>query len=425
MGNSVTGYDRSDHKIASLEKELPFLTVSQNQRKKRPFIFHSGTWKRIVESTRKRSSKSKINPSQSCPESNFHPIRLVNGEDTRRYTLEKSERGVAEKSQSCYVINTKEVPPTDFVTENNNSVVAHFQQPPLRDDGGNVTSYKLMKGRSNDQLSSKHIEAFSAKPTYTRINNNIEKIATSEPPPQIPSYKEAMKQESERPKQRKVPPPAKVSSSTGAPKKVVIQASTSELLRCLGEFVCAKCKHIPNLDSGDVISWMRGVDRSLIMQGWQDISFIMPSSVVFVYMLCRDMLNENMRTIYEVQATVLTCLYMSYSYMGNEISYPLRPFLIENDRHVFWARCCRIMNRCSGKMLRINKDSQFFTDVFRELKSHGVHHNSGSMCVVKPPMPRSSFQTRPQIHNSIHMQNSYHSNNRSDGIRVAMTAGGN
>ena len=167
-------------------------------------------------------------------------------------------------------------------------------------------------------------------------------------------------------------------SKAAAPRKVVIQASTSELLDCLGHFVCRRCRNVVDLEPSDIPTWLRGVDRALLMQGWQDISFIMPSSVVFVYMLCREMLHEGITSVFEVQCIVLTCLYMSYSYMGNEISYPLRPFLIEPERYSFWGRCCRIMTKLSGKMLRINNDAQFFTTVFRDLKAYSPR--AGSVC---------------------------------------------
>ena len=42
---------------------------------------------------------------------------------------------------------------------------------------------------------------------------------------------------------------------------------------------------------------------------------------------------------------VLACLYLSYSYMGNEISYPLKPFLVETDKERFWDRCVGIINK--------------------------------------------------------------------------------
>ncbi len=154
-----------------------------------------------------------------------------------------------------------------------------------------------------------------------------------------------------------------------SPKKTVIQASTSELLKCLGEFLCHRCRRLKQFEPGDAVMWLRTVDRSLLLQGWQDIAFINPANVVFVYMLVRDLVAEDTITEHELQATVLTCLYLSYSYMGNEISYPLKPFLVEDDKDRFWDRCLRIINTLSPSMLRINSDPSFFTEIFTELKS--------------------------------------------------------
>ncbi|XP_077362158.1 cyclin-dependent kinase 5 activator 1 [Festucalex cinctus] len=158
----------------------------------------------------------------------------------------------------------------------------------------------------------------------------------------------------------------------GSPKRVVVQASTSELLRCLGEFLCRRCYRLKRLSPSDPVLWVRAVDRSLLIQGWQDQAFVTPANVVFVYMLCRDVVGgEPVASEHELQAVLLTCLYLSYSYMGNEISYPLKPFLVEAGKDAFWDRCLAIINATSGKMLRINADPHFFTQVFAELKSEG------------------------------------------------------
>ena len=63
------------------------------------------------------------------------------------------------------------------------------------------------------------------------------------------------------------------------------------------------------------------VCRSLLLQGWQDIAFINPANVVFVYLLVRDCVDSNVVQEAELQAIVLACLYLSYSYMGNEIRW--------------------------------------------------------------------------------------------------------
>lgn len=73
----------------------------------------------------------------------------------------------------------------------------------------------------------------------------------------------------------------------GTSRKTVIQASTSELLRCLGEFLWRRCRHLKDFEPADAVMWLRTVDRSLLLQGWQDIAFINPANLVFVYMLVK------------------------------------------------------------------------------------------------------------------------------------------
>ncbi|XP_061718865.1 cyclin-dependent kinase 5 activator 1-like [Cydia pomonella] len=158
-----------------------------------------------------------------------------------------------------------------------------------------------------------------------------------------------------------------------APRKTVIQASTSELLKCLGMFLHTRCHRLRDFQAGDAVMWLRTVDRSLLLQGWQDVAFINPANVVFVYMLVRELVDgERIARPQELQAVVLTCLYLSYSYMGNEISYPLKPFLVEDSKDKFWDRCLLIVDRLSFNMLRINSEPGFFTEVFTELKACGA-----------------------------------------------------
>ncbi|XP_047457456.1 cyclin-dependent kinase 5 activator 1-like [Mugil cephalus] len=154
-----------------------------------------------------------------------------------------------------------------------------------------------------------------------------------------------------------------------SPKRIVIQASTGELLRCLGDFLCRRCYKLKELNCGEVILWFRNIDRTLLIQGWQDQGFITPANVVFVYLLCEDTIDDSVDSPAELQGTFQTCLYLAYSYMGNEISYPLKPFMIESNKDVFWETSLRIINRMSGKMLQLNADPHFFTEVFQDLKN--------------------------------------------------------
>ncbi|XP_063901955.1 cyclin-dependent kinase 5 activator 1-like [Zophobas morio] len=169
-----------------------------------------------------------------------------------------------------------------------------------------------------------------------------------------------------------------------APKKTVIQASTSELLKCLGMYLHTKCYKLRDFQAGDAVMWLRTVDRSLLLQGWQDVAFINPANVVFVYMLVRDLVEEEIECEQDLQAVVLTCLYLSYSYMGNEISYPLKPFLVEDSKEKFWDRCLDIVNRLSSNMLRINAEPGYFTEIFTELKACGINNMATMACQTVP-----------------------------------------
>ena len=186
--------------------------------------------------------------------------------------------------------------------------------------------------------------------------------------------------------------PAAESRSTS--RKTVVQASTTELLGCLGEYLRRRCwRDGHSFDPSDATAWLRSVDRSLLLQGWQDIAFINPANVVFVYLLVSAELDAE-PALQDVvvggclHSLVLTCLYLAYSYMGNEISYPLKPFLVSSgggtgsppsptavtdaelaaERDKFWCRCLSIVDRSSSNMLRLNSDPTYFAHVFAQLK---------------------------------------------------------
>ncbi|KAG8446972.1 hypothetical protein GDO86_014424 [Hymenochirus boettgeri] len=176
-------------------------------------------------------------------------------------------------------------------------------------------------------------------------------------------------------------PKAPEQQTQTSPKRVVVQASTSELLRCLGEFLCRRCYKLKHLSYTEPVLWLRSVDRSLLLQGWQDQGFITPANVVFLYMLCRDVISSELNTEQELQAALLTCVYLSYSYMGNEISYPLKPFLVESSKEDFWDRCLSIITLMSAKMLRINADPQYFTQIFADLKREGMQEDKNKLVI--------------------------------------------
>jgi len=213
--------------------------------------------------------------------------------------------------------------------------------------------------------------------------------------------------------QRLIYTPSQITNATHThPGHTIVQASTSDLLFCLGEFLRHRCRHVIDLRASDVSTWLRDVDASLISYGWQETPFVNPANVVFVFLLVRAELaffNEDdddfsesstllrirplpsdkrstIGSASELKAICLTCLYLAYSYMGSEISYPLRQFLGASNtgcparngadigalRGRFWSRCLRIVAGQSYFMLRINKDPGYFAEVFADLISYSV-----------------------------------------------------
>uniref|UniRef100_A0A673Y8P0 Cyclin-dependent kinase 5 activator 1 n=2 Tax=Salmo trutta TaxID=8032 RepID=A0A673Y8P0_SALTR len=159
------------------------------------------------------------------------------------------------------------------------------------------------------------------------------------------------------------------------PKRVMVQASTGELLHCLGEYLCRQCYRLQNLSPNDPGLWLQSVDRFLLNHGWGNQSILTPANVVFVYMLCRKVVSSEAVTEHQLQAVVITSLYLTCSYMGNETS-PLRPFLVESSRDIFWESCLSIINLMSGNMLQMSTDQHYFFQLFANQKNESQEERS-------------------------------------------------
>ena len=146
---------------------------------------------------------------------------------------------------------------------------------------------------------------------------------------------------------------------------------SSDALKCVGNFVRCHCKNLTRFRASEVVLWLRGVDRALLLQGWQDQAFLTPPNLVFLFMLLKESLSDKIPNPAQLRAEILTCLYMAYTYNGPEISYPLKPFLIDGDRRAFWDRCMFITNNVSDKMLQMNREPKYFGELLVELKNYG------------------------------------------------------
>ncbi|XP_041752986.2 cyclin-dependent kinase 5 activator 1-like isoform X1 [Coregonus clupeaformis] len=246
---------------------------------------------------------------------------------------------------------SKKVHPHENTNQNN---IAHLSNENLEksQSSSNLSTLTLEKSQSCDKLSTQ----YQSTPAIANSSNNaassVEKapLTNSNTAPDTPQT--VIVQDLDTPK-----------------RLVMVHATTGELLRCLGEFLCRRCYLIQDMSSMDPELWLRVVDCYLLVNCYQNQSCINPAMVVFLYMLCREAVSSEVATLHELQAVLLTCLYTTCSYIGNQISYPLGPFLVETCRQTFWIRCMSITKLMSGKMLQMNTDPNFFSQMFADLKN--------------------------------------------------------
>lgn len=159
--------------------------------------------------------------------------------------------------------------------------------------------------------------------------------------------------------------------STNTDKHYYGSLNLSETLKYIGCYVYLRCRNLEGLKPSIVVGWVRGVDRNLVLSGWQEIGFISQPNMIILYMLLREVIPAKVRSTTQLKAIMMSTLYMCYAYNGHEISYPLKPFIFDGDRANFWNRCMEIINGHSDKLLRANKDPKYYNEIQVELKTFG------------------------------------------------------
>ena len=145
----------------------------------------------------------------------------------------------------------------------------------------------------------------------------------------------------------------------------------SETLKYIGCYVYLRCRNLEGLKPSIVVGWIRSVDKNLVLSGWQEMGFISQPNMMVLYMLLREVIPPKVRSLAQLKALMMSTLYMCYAYNGHEISYPLKPFLLDGDRAGFWDRCMEIINDHSDKLLQVNKEPKFYNEIQMELKTFG------------------------------------------------------
>lgn len=191
----------------------------------------------------------------------------INNNENARIISEKNalEKNLKKHSLFINALSWKRFSTTNNnkkkLDNNKNKNITVFRQPlvdnihPVIDKNKNIHQNKNGSYYSNSKSSS------ALALDIVRVNNannntnhhvNCDKVGN----------KQALLSQNSNNSQNQVVPVA-------APKKTVIQASTSELLKCLGMFLHAKCYKLRDFQAGDAVMWLRTVDRSLLLQGWQ------------------------------------------------------------------------------------------------------------------------------------------------------------
>jgi len=143
----------------------------------------------------------------------------------------------------------------------------------------------------------------------------------------------------------------------------------SDLCVALGHYIQRKNAHLTN--PSETIQWFRVADRALQLNGWTLSSFICESHIVFTYVLMRKALEMfECKNLLDIKQLFFMCLYISYTYNANEISYPLKPFLVYKDRVSFWDNCISLSMCMTEEMLELNQDHVHYCKVLRELRVH-------------------------------------------------------
>lgn len=209
----------------------------------------------------------------------------------------------------------------------------------------------------------------------TTINNRLE-----QPKQQVPQECPVEEKKVENKQQqveihlkKEINPQKCLERTIPVPPRAERRWTLTDLLHCLGNYVNHQCRGLLSRPTApEVAMWIRCTDKALQLNGWTVNSFLLESHVVFTYCLLQlafERLNFNIRTLTDAKELVLMCLYISYTYNANEISYPLRPFLVKQDRVSFWSKCTELSFASSRTMLTLNRDRSYYKDCLSQLKT--------------------------------------------------------
>lgn len=144
--------------------------------------------------------------------------------------------------------------------------------------------------------------------------------------------------------------------------------SVARALTCLILAIRRKFKGILSIDFNLLLDIFINLDKKLKRCGYQEEDLHV-ANIVFIFMLLKESLKswpEN-GTFPILRIQIMQCLFLSYSYAGSEISYPVRPFLGDIDKNEFFDGCVKMCNDHSEKMLNVMQNTAVYDTYLREL----------------------------------------------------------
>lgn len=233
-----------------------------------------------LNNVKNRENKSNTNTIQTTNNSNnLNNCNNINNNDNARIISEKNalEKNLKKHSLFINALSWKRFSTTNNnkkKLDNKNKNVTVFRQP-LVDNIHHTVITDKNKNIQQQQQSKQGSYYSNSKSTsalaldivrVNNANNNTNHHANCEKVTNKPLLLSQNSISSQQQQQNQIVPAA---ANVTAPKKTVIQASTSELLKCLGMYLHAKCYKLRDFQAGDAVMWLRTVDRSLLLQGWQ------------------------------------------------------------------------------------------------------------------------------------------------------------
>lgn len=220
-----------------------------------------------------KNRENKTNSNITNSNSNHSLQNNINNNDNARIISEKNalEKNLKKHSLFINALSWKRFSTTNNnkkKLDNKNKNVTVYRQPlvdnihPIVDKNKNIqqqnkqTYYSNSKG--NSALALDIVRVNNAN-NNTNHHINCDKVSNKQT---LQQQQQTQRQDSISNNQNQVVPVV-------VPKKTVIQASTSELLKCLGMYLHGKCYRLRDFQAGDAVMWLRTVDRSLLLQGWQ------------------------------------------------------------------------------------------------------------------------------------------------------------